>query len=237
MKARSTAHEAKLADLNDVEARRRTAADLLAVQQRELAGLGAPQEINSRRRSELIRMYGERSDCLEGQCREVTKLSGGLLQAEMRRGHGLVDVEVKFRAVAAGSNVRGAKFDDFFRNIRTDSDPLTTWEVVLTELETLLLAGADKQIPSEQTPNLTRLGISEADQRRIQQKLSTDRWLDLALTRVRCEADSWSPAGPRLAFAGKRRALALHGTVEALRHRDGRKCLRSERWAASGTRG
>jgi type III restriction enzyme len=184
VKARSTAHEAKLTELNDVEARRTTAADLLSEQQRELAGLGNPQEIHARLRSELIRMYGERSDCLEGQCREVTKLSGGLLQAEMRRGHGLGDVELKFRAVTAGSNIRGGKFDDFFRNIRTDSDPLTTWEAVLTELETLLLAGAEKQVPSEQTPNLTRLGIPEADQRRIQRKFSTDGWLDLALTPI-----------------------------------------------------
>jgi type III restriction enzyme len=129
-------------------------------------------------------MYGDRSDCLEGQCQEVTKLSGGLLQAEMRRGHGLADVEVKFRAVTAGSNIRGSKFEDFFRNIRIDSYPLTTWEAVLTELETLLLAGVDNQVPSEQTPNLTRLGIPEADQRRIQRKLSTDGWLDLALTPI-----------------------------------------------------
>jgi chromosome segregation protein len=187
VKARSTAHEAKLAELSGVEARRTTAAKLLAEQQRELAGLGDPQVTHARLRSELIRLYGERSGCIEGQCREVTRLSGGLLQAETRRGHGLSDVEVKFRAVTAGSGIRGSRFEDFFRNIRTDSDPLTTWETVLTELETLMLAGKDKQVPSEQTPNLTRLGIPEADQRRIQGKLSTDGWLDLALTPIEDE--------------------------------------------------
>ncbi|PBC38601.1 hypothetical protein CJ179_39115 [Rhodococcus sp. ACS1] len=184
VKARSTAHETRLAELNDVESRRTAAGDLLNEQRRQLAGLGQPQELHSRLRSELIRLYGERSDCLDGQCREVTALSGGLLHAEMRRGHGLGDVEVKFRAVTAGSNVRGSRFEDFFRNIRTDSDPLTTWEAVLIELETLLLAGPDKQVQSEQTPNLTRLGIPEPDQKRIQQKLSTDGWLDLAMTPI-----------------------------------------------------
>jgi hypothetical protein len=51
VKARSTAHETKLAGLNDVGARRTTAADLLAEQQRELAGLGNPQEVHARLRS------------------------------------------------------------------------------------------------------------------------------------------------------------------------------------------
>lgn len=184
VKLRSTAHEAKLAELYNVESGRTTAAELLADQHRELAGLGHPLAVHARLRSELIQLYGARSDCLDGQCQEVTALSGGLLQAAMRRGHGLGDVEVKFRAVTAGSSIRSARFEDFFRNIRTDSDPLTTWEAVLTELETLLLAGVDKYVPSEQTPNLTRLGIPEADQKRIQQKLSTDGWLDLALTPI-----------------------------------------------------
>ncbi len=149
--------------------------------------LGDPSAIHVRLRSELIRLYGERSDCLDGQCKEVTALSDGLLQAEMRRGHGLAGVELKFRGVTAGSNIRGSRFDDFFKNIRTDSDPLSTWEAVLTELETLLLAGSDQQVTSEHTPNLSRLGIPEPDQKKMQQKLSTDGWLDLALTAIEDE--------------------------------------------------
>jgi len=42
VKARSTAHEARLSELNDVEARRTTTADLLSEQRRELSGLGGP---------------------------------------------------------------------------------------------------------------------------------------------------------------------------------------------------
>jgi type III restriction enzyme len=184
VKAQSTAHEAKLAELGRVEERRAAAADLLAEQEQEIAGMGTPQEVHSTLRSELIRVYGERSDCLGDQCHEVTRLSGGLLKAEMQRSHGFSEIERKFRALAAGSGVRGSRFEDFFRNIGTDSDPRATWEAVLTELETLLLAGMDTQVPSEQTPNLTRLGIPESDLKKIQRKLSTDGWLDLALTPI-----------------------------------------------------
>ena len=187
VKGRSTAQEARLAELTAVENRRTTVADLLSEQRRELVSLGDPTAIHVRLRSDLIRLYRERSDCLDGQCKEVTALSDGLLQAEMRRGHGLAGVELKFRGVTAGSNIRGSRFDDFFTNIRTDSDPLSTWEAVLTELETLLLAGSDQQVTSEHTPNLSRLGIPEADQKKMQQKLSTDGWLDLALTAIEDE--------------------------------------------------
>lgn len=184
VKARSSAHEAKLAELNGIEQRRVRAADLLVEQQHEVQGLGNPLTVHAQLRSELTHLYGERSDRLDSQCREVTTMSDGLLSAEMRRGHGLKDVGAKFRAVTAGSGVRSSRFDDVFTKIGTDSDPLATWESVLGELEVLLLAAPDEEVPSERTPNLTRLGMPEADQRRIQKKLTTDGWLDLALTPI-----------------------------------------------------
>lgn len=185
VKARSTAHEAKLAELAEVDARRKIAADLLQQQQRELKGLGDPHAAHVRLRNDLVVQYRERSGCLEAQCQQVTALSGGLLRAKMRRGHGLDGVEAKFRSLTAGSGLRGARIDELFKNLREETDPIETWETVLVELETLLLSDGEGQLTSEQTPNLTRLGLSIADQRRIQPKMSPDAWLDLALTPIR----------------------------------------------------
>lgn len=184
VKARSTAHEAKLSELAEVDTRRKAAASLLQQQQRELKELGDPYAAQIRLRNELVAQYQERSNCLEAQCQQVTALSGGLLRAEMRRGHGLDSVESKLRSLTAGSGLRGTRIDELFQNLRKETDPIETWESVLVELETLLLIGGEGQLTSQQTPNLTRLGLPVADQRRIQPKMSPDAWLDLALTPI-----------------------------------------------------
>ena len=184
VKARSTVHEARLIELADLEDRRKSSNDLLEQQRRDLKELGSPQDDQTRLRAELVRLYGERSKRLDAQCQEVTLLSDGLLRASMRHGHGLNDVEAKFRSLTAGSGLRGSRIDDLFSGLRRENDPVGTWETVLAEIEALLVTGGDNEWTSERTPTLTRLGLQLSDQKKIQPKLSPDAWLDLALTPV-----------------------------------------------------
>jgi chromosome segregation protein len=185
VKARSTAHQAKLAELSDVENRRKAANDLLQEQQRQLKLLGDPLAAHKRLRSELVATYKERSGLLAAQCEELNRLSEGLLKAEIRSGRGFEDVEAKFRGLVAGSGLRGSRVETLFAGLREESEPLDTWQGVLTELEVVLLVGPEGELTSEVTPTLSRLGVPVADQRKVQARMSADGWLDLALTPVR----------------------------------------------------
>jgi type III restriction enzyme len=187
VKTRSNAHEAKLIELSTVERRRKEAGELLAGHERDRKALGDPLETHVRLRGELVQLYRDRSDQLATQCQSLTALSDELLQATINRGHGLDDVERRFRAFVQGSGVRGARMDDLFQALRAETDPLGTWETVLDELEQLMLLQPDTPLTSELTPTLSRLGFPTADQERIRDNLSADGWLDLVLTPVKDE--------------------------------------------------
>lgn len=187
VKRRSSAHQAKLDELAGVESRRTQAAELLATHKRDRQTLGDPFKVHTDLRGELIALYRERSELLSEEAARLTELSEGLLRASISRGQGLAPVEERFRGFIQGSGVRGGKIDQLFGSLRAESDPLGTWEVVLTELESLLQLEEDASHTSEATPNLTRLGFPLADQQRARTRMTADGWLDLALTPVRDE--------------------------------------------------
>lgn len=178
----SSAHEVRLAELADIEARRKSTGALLQLQQRERRELGDPQQTHASLRAQLVELYNERSTCLATECEHLTTLSDGLLCATMSRGKGLEGIESKFRSLIQGSGVRGARVDGLFSQLQEESEPINTWESILDELEHLLRLGDEGEHTSETTPTLSRLGLPLADQRRIRGQLTPDGWLDLALT-------------------------------------------------------
>lgn len=187
VKRRSSAHQAKLDELARVEARRAQAAGLLVTHKRDRQALGDQLKTHTERRAELIALYRERSDLLSEETTRLTDLSGGLLRASISRGQGLAPVEERFRGFIQGSGVRGGKLDQLFTGLRAETDPLGSWEVVLTELESLLQLEEDAEHTSETTPYLTRLGFPLADQQRARTRMTADGWLDLSLTPIRDE--------------------------------------------------
>lgn len=184
VKAKSTAHEAKLTELASLEKQQSDATKELQRQRRELGGLRDHRETHVSLRKIFVKLLHERSQCLEKQCDQLTKLSEGLLRASLRRGQGLRDVEARFRTLIAGSGIRTAKVEALFAALSQESDPISTWEALLDELEGLLLVDPDSDLTSEKTPVLTRLGLNVADQKRVLPKISPDSWLDLALTPI-----------------------------------------------------
>jgi chromosome segregation protein len=185
VKQRSTAHQAQLNELAQVENRRKdAAAELLAQHQRDRRALGNPQQTHDQLRQQLIRLYRERSRLLADECDRVTTLSGGLLRATMRPGRSLTAVEDRFRGLLQGSGVRGSRVDDLFANLAAESDPLTAWEAALAELEAISQLDVDAVLTSETTPILSRLEFPVSSQQRLCGRISVDGWLDLALTRI-----------------------------------------------------
>ncbi len=184
VKQRSTSHQTHLKELAQIEAQRKSVADLLQQHELDRRTLGDPRTLHSELRSEFVALFWERSSLLSEECIRLTKLSQGLLRASINRGRGINAIEQKFRATIQGSGVRGGRVEQLFSGLRDESAPLATWEEVLNEIESILLLEADAQHTSEATPNLTRLGFPIADQHRIRTQITPDSWLDLSLTPI-----------------------------------------------------
>ncbi len=187
VKGRSTAHQAKLDELAGVEQRRTDAAQLRSNHQRDRKALGDPIGSHATLRIELVELFQERTRLLADESDRLTSLSEGLLRSSINRGQGLAAVEQRFKGFIQGSSVRGGRVEQLFAALRSESDPLESWEEVLTELEAIMQLEADVEHTSESTPVLSRLGFPLADQQRIRSRITADGWLDLALTPIKDE--------------------------------------------------
>lgn len=184
VKDRSSAHEAKLAELANLEEQTRTSRELVQRQRTDRDSLGKPGEKHNELRAELAAARNERTNALKAECDALATSSDGLIRATLSANRGFDAVQTKFKALIAGSNVRANKIDNFFEELAKESGPAVTWEAVLEELESLTLLEPDAEISSEQTPTLTRLGFTVADQKRFIPKLTPDGWLDLSLAEL-----------------------------------------------------
>lgn len=184
VKDRSSAHEAKLTELAELEKQQKAAVELGQRQRKDRDGLGDPVAQHKKLRSELATMRHERTEALAAQCAALSESSDGMIRASLSTSAGFDESQTKFKALVAGSNVRSNKIADFFEELAKESDPAATWEAVLDELESLMLLEPDADVKSEQTPILSRLGLSLSDQKKIAPRLTPDGWLDLSLTEL-----------------------------------------------------
>lgn len=184
VKERSSAHEAKLAELATLEEQQRTSRQLLDRQRSERDALGKPGKKHLELRAELMATRTERTDALREQCESLARFSDGMIRATLSTNRGFDAARDKFKALIAGSNVRSNKIEVFFEGLVNESSSETTWERVLEELESLTLLDPDADISSDQTLTLSRLGMPIADQKRFLPKLTPDGWLDLSLVEL-----------------------------------------------------
>ena len=181
VKQRSSAHEVKLKELAALEQQQQASRDLLQTQQGQLAQLSDPLTRHHELRAELATLNAERSRALADQCELLSTSSDGLIRASLAVGRGFVGAQEKLKGLVAGSNVRVSKQETLFEQLAEESDPVASWEKVLEEFEGLTLLEADADITREQTPVLSGLGLSIADQKKMAPRLTPDGWLDLSL--------------------------------------------------------
>ena len=182
VKARSSAHDVKLEELARLERQQKSAGELAQKQRNLRDGLGNPVARHRELRKELIEVRRERTAALKVQCSGLSASSVGMIRATLSASRGFEAAKSKFKALVTGSNVRSSRIEGFFEELARETDPTTTWELVLNELESLMLLEADADVKSEQTPTLSRLGLPVADQKKFGPKLTPDGWLDLSLT-------------------------------------------------------
>lgn len=184
VKEQSSVHQAKLTELANLEEQQRAAYELLQHQRSERDAIGKAADKHSALRVELKDVWEQRTSALKAECEKLAEFSGGAIRATLSTNRGFEEIQRKFKALIAGSKVRSNKIEAFFESLEDEVNPLTTWEQVLEELESLTLLGQNSEVSSEQAPTLTRLGLTLADQERFMSKLTPDGWLDLSLSEV-----------------------------------------------------
>lgn len=182
-KARSTSHEAVLKQIDQLEARSRQLRELLAEKERNLADIGKPADEYVRLRTDWLALQEDRRALLAAQCTELTALSRDFIKATLLVGAGTAPFENALKEIIKGSKIRGEKIEALLQAVRSSTEPRREWEKVLLELEKL--AALDAQTAPTavlpDTPMIAVAGFTEADRRKVAERLTVKSWLDLSL--------------------------------------------------------
>lgn len=106
VKERSSAHEAKLAELANLEEQQRTSRELVQRQRAERDALGKPGAKHSEFRAELAAARKERTSALVAECEALSVSSDGMIRATLSTNRGFDAAQGKLRALISGSDLR-----------------------------------------------------------------------------------------------------------------------------------
>lgn len=179
-KQRSSAHEATLAELTELESRVKVLRDRITATRASVAAVGDPEAEYGAAREQWRRLHVSRAELLQDQCARLTDLSGGLIRVTVRQHRGTAKIEEKLKSVFSGTNLRSSKIEDICTLAGSSPDPLEKWTTILADLERLSEQSASHQTPPA-TPDLRAAGLTDGDIAKMAARLTPETWLELSL--------------------------------------------------------
>jgi type III restriction enzyme len=181
-KSRSSAQQAKLEQLDQLERRARSVRERLNIKKRELQAAGTPEAGILRVRSEWCDLHEQRSEILEAQCRLLTLQSDGQIRATLVRGGASEAIVERLRNLLSGTGITRVKLEKLVEGIQASSHPVRALEEVLGELERLSLYGAEEaQRALPATPLLSAAGLTDKELTKTATRVTADAWLELCV--------------------------------------------------------
>jgi len=183
-KGAASSHESQLKSLGGLEEKIKTISERISTAENEVATLGDPEASFRNLRQQWRELHKKRGDLYAGQCTRLTDLSDGVIRATARRGADMSAVDNQMKSIMKGSGLRGVKIEELLRTIGQSNDPIVLWDGILDELERLAYykPSSDQTGARPESPALTQCGFGETDLTKLVEKLSSEAWLELALT-------------------------------------------------------
>lgn len=186
VKDETSANEAVVKQINDIEKRARQLREQRQTKELELGRQGRPEDDYGAARREWSQLFRDRGTLLKQKCDELTALSHGKILATLKRGGNVSKAVDVLTQLISGTGIRKAKVETLLEGVAASADPVEQWEKVLEELEALaaleLREGDAQELPA--TPTLTRANLSQSDIEKLARKLTPAEWLNIALVEL-----------------------------------------------------
>lgn len=185
-KQRSSAHQSRLTQITQAEQRMRVLTNSLADKERQIAGLGKPEDEYQISRKQWLELYAERGDALETRCNELTQLSNKRIRARLRRGAGIAQVQLRLIEILSGTRIRTNKVEILCAQVASATDPIAQWSTILEELEKVWQFGTAEGSTSQLVPcpTLKQAGFTDQDLDKLSKEMTAEEWLELSLTEL-----------------------------------------------------
>jgi hypothetical protein len=179
-KGRAAENEAALKQIAELERRQAELTEAIAGRDARVAELDNPEGQYETLQDEWRAAHASRGDVLRAQCQKLGQLSTGLLRATLHPGADPERFSSLLKELVRGTKMRTDKFDQLLQNVMNESDPLAAWLEVVGELRVLseMADAASGTLPS--CPRLGSAQVSEADRRKMAEKLGVRGWSEFA---------------------------------------------------------
>jgi chromosome segregation protein len=177
-------NQQQLTQIQNVERRLNELNQLQMTNRNALAALGDPDNSYADARSTWNALHLQKLETLAAQCTQFSALSNGTIKASIRDGLDVDALKQRIKVALTGLNVRDQKIDELCRGVQNAVDPMTAWNGILVELESLTLRPKVATPPLPATPLIDRAGFIESEKTRIASGLDPAKWLDLSVTEL-----------------------------------------------------
>lgn len=185
-KDKSQSSKEQLATIKELEDRLTEINTTIAERKSVLKELGSPEDDYSKQKDQWKDLHLRKMAVLNAQAEKFSELSGGLIKAEVTKNISLKDFKEKFRSVLEGTRIREDRVDALLEHISGHTDPINEFLKVTDELRVLAEFKYDEDNPEDlpETPLLDLTGFSEDHKFKIQAKITTEDWVQLAITEL-----------------------------------------------------
>jgi type III restriction enzyme len=185
-KQKSTSHEDTLDQIQKIEDRIKEIRKSLLEKKQIIFKTGDPELKFNILKEDWFNIHKEKGDLLESQCIKLSTFSDNNLKAILVRGRGTTKLEETLKNIVYGANVRKEKIEDLCNKIQEASEPIQTWDQILSELEQLAIFNETKESASSlpSTPILSSVGFTNNEIRRMAEKINSENWIDLFLVEL-----------------------------------------------------
>jgi len=152
----------------------------------EIQEEGMPEDEYMTSRKRWAKLYSRRAALLSEKCRELTELSGGLIEADLMRAGNFNTAKNEMASALRGSGVKGTKIDKLLSSVVESESPPDTWSFILDEIRQLADYDADKNASEKfpDTPLMFAAGFNSDEVQKIASVLDPQKWLSLSLVEL-----------------------------------------------------
>ena len=183
-KGKATVNQQQLMQIRNVETRLTELNKLNIANRNALGALGDPDTVFLGLRSRWNELHTAKLNMLNQQCERFSALSNGLLSASTKGSLDVESLKQTFKTAFSRLNIKEQKINDLCQQVVDATNPITMWDGILRELETLALQKMTGTDCLPTTAVMDRCGFIANEKVRLAAGFDPARWLELSVTEL-----------------------------------------------------
>ncbi len=179
---KTLAHKGKIQQLKDVMDSLSTVGNRIVELEGEIKTLDNAETKFSAKLNEWVSLHSQKANLLEDQCRKLNEKSGAEIKAELKRGADIEDALGKLNEALKGARIFQDRWDSLKSMIVEADSPVEKWSQLIKELRLFAEMEAGDVLDKGNIPLLTLWELGDTAKRVIIEKLSPDKWFEIAFT-------------------------------------------------------